>query len=663
MHESLSDFTQSDHSANTHLPAPIPRPARVHDLAVAAPRARSSSLAAMGQAYSKPASPSSASANLTQKGIALTTAAANTGLKLKRAFANRRKKSEDTTKLFAGKDFVEEKEWTTIASPSHSASSSTNSAAPTEVNAPPSRNPKGGKLTLQLAAQVLSGGKKQHQPKEPLSPTPPPPPPKPTAMYRSKQQLPSPPSPPPPKVLKADNRGSIIPISPGISSAVNFMISNEEQERLIQAKAKDLPEQSDDSQKEIWRKSDSTMSHHTIRPGAGVGNRPSRPVSMAESMNSNHTVVPSNKRLSQLLIDTELDTTEEDDNSFKSASEELPPAPVPAPTNSKSVKNRRSISLNLGSISPKVNLPPAPASSAGSLADMKHPKPYPDSHSIIAPSISASETPTLTRAAASGIMSQSNNHTHLPAANIRGRLAALTSSGTNPRPERTRAPPSSYHRNTPSPQPQPQSHARTAAISISGFGPAAGLAKRAVEKMGRAWGGFSSSPSGSVYSSSSSSTGRSSDHALAREESNNNSNTALPLGKGKSRRTPDAPSGTWSLTSSDSDGIMPAPAGPSLGRRVRGPVRGRGDVSRGVVFGKELKVVVRETAVGIGVEYTFTENDIPAEIEGEVDPKVLRAFEERALPALVVRCAQHILLWGVHEEGLFRCVPCIYVVF
>ncbi|THV05111.1 RhoGAP-domain-containing protein [Dendrothele bispora CBS 962.96] len=651
MHESLSDFTHSDHSASKPLPAPIPRPGRVHDLAVAAPRPRSSSLAvAMGQAYSKPSSPSSASAHLTQKGIAITAAAANTGLKLKRAFANRRKKSEDATKLFSGKDRAEEQGWTTVTSPAHLTSSSSNTTVPVEVNAPTSRNPKGGKLTLQLAAQVLSGSKRQHQKDSALSPVPPPLPPKPAVTQRNKQPLPSPPS---SKVLKTDNRGSIIPISPGISSAVNFMISNDEQEKS-QAKGKEITEQSDDNQKDIWRKSDSTMSHHTIRPGAGVGNRPSRPVSMAESLNSNHTVVPGNKRLSQLLADSELDTPEEDDSSFKSASEELPPAP----TSTNTVKNRRSMSLNLGAISPKVNLPPPPASSAGSSADMRHTKSYPDSYTILAPSVPASETPTLTRAAASGVMSQSNNHTHSPGANIRGRLAALTSSGSNPRPDRNRTPPSSYHRNTPSPQPQPQAHSRTAAISISGFGPAAGLAKRAVEKMGRAWGGFSSNSSGSVYSSSSSNAGHPSDHALARTNSNT-SNGAMPSGKGKSRRTPDAPSGAWSLTSgasSDSDGVMPPPEGPSLGKCIRLPLRVRyGEAATsGVVFGRELKFVVKETAVGIGVDPASINNGIEVEPEGNVDSRVLKTFEQRALPALVARCAQHILLWGVHEEGLFR---------
>ena len=34
----------------------------------------------------------------------------------------------------------------------------------------------------------------------------------------------------------------------------------------------------------------------------------------------------------------------------------------------------------------------------------------------------------------------------------------------------------------------------------------------------------------------------------------------------------------------------------------------------------------------------------------------LRALEERRLPALALRCAQHLVKWGTQEEGLFRYV-------
>ncbi|KAJ3897376.1 Rho GTPase activation protein [Lentinula edodes] len=42
------------------------------------------------------------------------------------------------------------------------------------------------------------------------------------------------------------------------------------------------------------------------------------------------------------------------------------------------------------------------------------------------------------------------------------------------------------------------------------------------------------------------------------------------------------------------------------------------------------------------------------EMLGTIMKKQSKALETRRLPALVVRCAQHLLLWGVGEEGLFR---------
>ena len=33
-------------------------------------------------------------------------------------------------------------------------------------------------------------------------------------------------------------------------------------------------------------------------------------------------------------------------------------------------------------------------------------------------------------------------------------------------------------------------------------------------------------------------------------------------------------------------------------------------------------------------------------------------LEELWIPALTLRCAQHILKWGIQEEGLFRYVSC-----
>ncbi len=41
---------------------------------------------------------------------------------------------------------------------------------------------------------------------------------------------------------------------------------------------------------------------------------------------------------------------------------------------------------------------------------------------------------------------------------------------------------------------------------------------------------------------------------------------------------------------------------------------------------------------------------------GETEAARNRVLEERHIPALVARCAQHIEKWGIQEEGLFRFV-------
>ncbi|KAF5393202.1 hypothetical protein D9757_000536 [Collybiopsis confluens] len=652
---SKTGILPSDHfaSRNTPLPAPTTSHAATHDLGVAAPTLHNSPLGvSMGQNYSKPLA--------VHKGLSISTAAANTGFKLKRAFGARRKKSEDSTALFdAANSKGKETEWDSPISPP--------SSSP-QVTTPPSKFPRPTILT-QFAAQIKSNGKKASSPQQ-VSPIPPTPPPKPSIMLTSKipSSLTSPYPPLPAKAhptIKADNRGSIIPMSPGISSAVNFMRMGEEERAAALEREKDA-EKSDD-QKDVWRKSDSTMSHHTIRPGAGAGPRSSRPVSMAESLQSNHTVVPVNKRLSARITDAEFVPPEEedDDASFESASEVTPSAPHPTPlssTVSPNAKNRRSMSLNLGSKSAKVALPSPPVTTTGPDNHIVVSKSYPESHHRT-PQSSSSEMATLTRAAANGIIAPSSSGVQTTGNNIRGRLAAWTA--TNPPPSQNphhtsrQVPPSAYHRSTPSPQP----HQRTAAISITGsLAPAANLARRAAEKLGR-WGGFSSSSGGSGYSSSSSSTGYSSDHGLGRTTSRTSSGQ-VSSGRGKQRRTPDAPSGAWSVSSaggstSDSD-AFPIPTGPSLGSQIRGSLRvnaGGALVASGIVFGRNLALVVKETAVGVGIpnyRHSFDQFRPVMETPGVMTKEEWSVLETRRLPALVVRCAQHLLLWGVGEEGLFR---------
>ncbi|KAJ7725852.1 hypothetical protein DFH07DRAFT_1066827 [Mycena maculata] len=594
---SQSDIASSDsHHAAATL-QPTPRSTKL----TAAP-ARSSSLThAMGQNESKASltSPSSQKPN----GFY---AAAATGSKLKRAFAARRKKSED---IAVGGD-----------------------AQPRQRGA--------RQLTLQVA-QAWSG-KKTKDGLSPISSSPPPPPPKPASMQAAKR----PPLPPPPPLQSITplNRASIIPITPGVSSAVNFMIGQEREFTAAAEREKDKEGDKGDS-KEAWRRSDSTITHQTIRPGA-AGTRTSRPVSTAESLQSTHTVVPVNKRLSALLSDADFGPAEEDDEVRSNSSHRT------SPTASLRSNKPRSMSLNVGPSSPSFGQTTAPPLSSPKLSSETAPPMTP---------ATSRETPTLTRAAANGIISPSSSGMQSTGNNIRGRLAAWTATNNNtahstPAPRRENT-----HQQLSTVQPPP----RQPAVSISGgFAPAAGLAKRAAEKMGlgRAWGGFSSASSNSGYSSSSSSTAPSSyssaDYGLKRTSSKESGGKAP-----KHRRTPNSTSSAWSINSSnhsssisDSDAFA-APLGPTLGKRLRGPLKvtSSGALVSGVVFGGRLKIVVNETAVTVGGRRgRDIEDDRSFGKQGIGALPLLKLLERRMLPALVVRCAQHLLIWGVQEEGLFR---------
>ncbi|KAJ7703228.1 hypothetical protein B0H17DRAFT_1042363 [Mycena rosella] len=477
---------------------------------------RSSSLAhAMGQNESKASLVSPTS----PKGFYV---AASTGSKLKRAFAARRKKSED---IAAGGD-----------------------SQPTT-----NRQRSARQLTLQ-----------------PLS------------IQAPRKFIPPPP--PPLQSITPANRGSIIPITPGVSSAVNFMIG---QERELSAAAAAVAEkEKDDDSKEAWRRSDATITHHTIRPGAASGTRASRPVSTAESLQSTHTVVPMNKRLSALVTDADFGMAEEDDEDRSHSNHG-----AASPTASVRSNKPRSMSLNVGPSQPQ-------ASSAS-------PKLSSETAPPMTPSMSR-ETPTLTRAAAN-----STGKTFGGVLRPGLRLITLVAAHSTP------AHPTQQ-------LPVVQAQSRQPAVSISGgFAPAAGLAKRAVEKMGRAW--EDSTP--------------------------------------KHRRTPNSASSAWSINSSnhsssisDSDAFA-TPPGPTLGKRLRGPLKvtSSGANAGSAVFGCRLKVVVSETAVTSGGRRGRDIEDANSPFkQANSGLPLLKLLEHRMLPALVVRCAQHILIWGVQEEGLFR---------
>lgn len=99
-----------------------------------------------------------------------------------------------------------------------------------------------------------------------------------------------------------------------------------------------------------------------------------------------------------------------------------------------------------------------------------------------------------------------------------------------------------------------------------------------------------------------------------------------------------------SASTSESDPFSPTE--PILGRRLRGPLK------NGNAFGRELKAVVEETRVRKDNGLDMIEENSPMKVG------LIKLLELRVLPAVVVRCAQHLLIWGVQEEGLFR-----YVIF
>ncbi|KAJ3512631.1 hypothetical protein NLJ89_g3411 [Agrocybe chaxingu] len=684
--------------AHDHPPSPSSNSTKQQPVvAVAAPRTSSLPLAVqMGHSQSKPAPPlpssvannGSPTSTLNPASSAATkglNAAVAGGMKLKRAFAGRRKKSEDASTLFVNPSEQELKQRTMDQSP-----------RPADT-----WTPQRIEVGSSSAPQFFNKPLVTSPPSSIPSPPPPPPP---------KKELPPPAaSTLPPPDISLSVRNSVIPLSPGISSAVNYMMLEQQQQTAIKQVEGDKREM-----KESWRKSDSTNSHHTIRPAAGVSSsRSSRPVSWAESFQSAHTVVQvsGNKRRSALLGDADFGMPEEDDDddvdnsssSFSShphlqnaASTSSPSLPSPEPA--RVIKKRRSVSLVgvASTSSQKTSVPvPAPPPSA-SATELKYPSysisegvppppryptaPVPRLPPMMSPSVSQPQPPTqLTTSMASATV-----------ASLKGKFAAWSSGGThstttisppisvNFTPRRDQTLPSlPQHNLAPIPSPTTPSSRQPA---ISGIGPAAaGLAKRAVEKMGRKWGlSSSTSGSGSGYSSSSSTSNSTNapsswtssphtDYAMIRDSAGNHSTPSLGSsfgiggttgfmsgspgkGVGVHKRTPNAPSGAGSISSnltSGSESDPFAPVGPVLGKQLRGGLRSKNgvQVNGGIVFSRDLRSVVRETGIKVGKPPSA--NSTPKEgLVGEL--------EERMLPALVVRCAQHLLLWGVQEEGLFR---------
>ena len=536
---------------------------------------------------------------------------------------------------------------------------------------PPSRG-LGGPKILQ---SVFGGGRKASQQKssgQVNAAVPPPPPPKPASMGRRTPST-SPPQTPakdahfPAAVQaprQAPQRAQPVQSAQAVQSAsahpVQFAQSAQpvEHSRYPSDGGDAAPSTAVEKAKEDWRKSDSTMaSHSTIRPGALSGNRSPRPVSLAESSHSGNTIVPPvNKRLSALITDAEFTMFEETDGSVSEheTSSRPPASGRPSPTSSLKARNRRSASLSL-----------APLRTSGKTSPPSIMQSHPVRNFSENPLSSSRDTPTLTRTAAAGIIAPVNDggSAQTTGNNIRGRLAAWTAvQATSPQVHAERS-----VTNLPSPQPRRPPGTlspppvnptfRQTAVSMTGsLAPAAGIAmgfgKRAVEKVGRAWGGLTSSASNHSGYSSSSSTGMS-DSASGYASSHHSG----PSGRKARRKAPHVfsnASSISSLASSSSEDHFVS-TGPQLGSRLRGPKLSSSGLSiaGGLVFKRDLRICVYETAADEVLRLLAS---------GRQDVTFgFRPLESRLLPALVLRCAQHILRWGVQEEGLFRYVVILLI--
>ncbi|KAI0081876.1 RhoGAP-domain-containing protein, partial [Panus rudis PR-1116 ss-1] len=664
---SQSDLVPSEPSKNRIFPILLPAPAR-----------SSSSLGHMGQSQSGslnhaqippqpvPLAPSASSTSI----------ASSTGGKLKRAFVGRRKKSEDVSSVFAH------------AQPSTSAPKER--AAPALSQSPPQNTkPLFNVFTGRKHSASVSAAEEQARQPQQLN--------IPFKMTESlsNKKLPTPPELSPEAMDSHSLARGPLAVSPSTAAAIQ-LLAEPAHDKETPRRPNTAKEKPDHETKQDWRKSDSTtVSHVTIRPGA-FGNRSPRPVSLAESSHSGHTIVPGvgmNKRLSALITDAEFAMAEENDTPTDNGHEgfvtprgSVAIAPNSAgvrPSSSSSIKarNRRSMSLNIvpGGFSPK---PKASTTDANAFTPTRDS--FASTSSAVArnPPLARETLSTLSRTAAQGIIAGTNppSGSGSLGSNLRGRLTAWTTGASSKRTgSAARAPSSPAATRFPQDSASnPNSHRQQPSVSISGhLTPAAiavGIGKRAASKVHRVWGGLSSSSSSTSGHSSSSSTGTTpssyhsadlgrsaSDQSMPSSPNPSSYSSVLSAGVGawkSKRRTPNAPSGSWSVTSSltssssvsDIDGygygVSNGATGPMLGSRLRGPRRNAmgAPIVGGLVFGRELEMCVRDTAID-GVFEDKSEN---------VGNAVVKPLEKRKLPALVVRCAQHILVWGVQEEGLFR---------
>jgi hypothetical protein len=516
-----------------------------------------------------------------------------------------------------------------------------------ELQHPPSPPPSRPK---HLIASHLLGkkGNSQHSPpsSSPLPPLPP--------LLHS----------PPRQSSQQHNRGSIIPLSPTISSALAFIRRSEEAQKdgmnaSENIRMDDPPVSPNLDSKEDWRKSDATVT------AAGAHQRPPRqkqprPVSVAESAHSAHTVVPSPDSVGMSP------SSQRNGHSPRRPSFDLDDSSSSSPSPPSSSPSTPSFDSN------NTHRPPNRTAMYG------HPGFYPPfDPNDISDNNKSNNNGNSNR----NVNNNSGGNNSGSTTNLRGRWAAWTANVTtfSSSSSSLSSTPMRGHQQPPQPQPQgpvmqqSQPPPRPTAVSLTG---PTGLAKRAVEKMGRAWGGIShgsnssmSSHSGYSSSSSTSTTSPSSYSSNASTPAHHHHQQKYPRQMHPQqqqqsqqpahlRRTPNGPSGAWSISTEGdvtnsqyglAQAVSDGPrSGPYLGLQLRAPI-----VTSGAVFGRDLHKCTRETAIRARWTRDVLE-DMNVGAGADAREAYLRSLEKRMVPAIVVRCAQHLLLWGVQEEGLFR---------
>lgn len=569
------------------------------------------------------------------------------GSKLKRAFGALRKASD----------------------PAPSSSSPTSgfaklfSASTTSLSLPASENPtprNAKHLKIQMGSVFGSKTAKNETVSTPTSPLPPSPPPKspplqqpPANSLLFKSPANSPTLQPPVKP-RIDPRGSIMPATAGIAAALQFMRENDDSGPTTQSQlvldrpppnkspyeartfSSRQPEsrtvEKENVSEDGKRNSDSNMSFNTIRG--------ERPVSMADSLLSTHTIVPANKRYSGILkdADTSMPEEEESNEDSNAAATSSRPRKTSIFRTAKALRRQRSTSL------PRSRHQSQASSPTTSSPSTSEPPTSPRSPGIrnnrATDAVASPETRTAERSVRSGRRDRAVDMS------IHTTSTSLVSERTLPDlpPPTPRLPPETHAW----PQsPRPASNwtpevqrrvpiARPPAISATGgFG--SKFAKRAVERMGRAWGGMGG--------------GGGNANASSTDDDNNGGPSK---GQAVKRRTPNAPSNSWSIGSGRTSTSNPDSGQPKsiLGKQIRKPIQPAG----GLVFGQDLRTCVENTAVTVGADPEAAKRAHIRDGSESAEQDIIddNALQARRLPALVVRCTQHLMAWGVQEEGLFR---------